>query len=370
MSSTTQPPRFTHDIPPRTGILLSNLGTPEAPTAAALRRYLAEFLSDPRVVEVPRPVWLPILYGAILPFRAPKSAEAYRRIWTEAGSPLLVNSLAQREALQVELGKRFHGPFSLALGMRYGKPSLREAMRQLRDDNVQRLLVLPLYPQYSAATTASTFDAIAAELATWRWQPELRTVNDYHDSPGYIAALVESIREHWERNGQGEHLLFSFHGLPRRNLTQGDPYHCFCHGTARRVAEALSLEGTQWSVAFQSRVGPAEWLQPYTDEVIEGFGRQGMRQLDVICPGFSADCLETLEEVALRYGEQFEAAGGGKLAYVPALNARPTHVRFLADLIMHHTQGWPEASSLWNRNRVYEHLAAARRRAEALGAPR
>jgi len=361
---------YTHDIPPRTGILLTNLGTPDAPTAGALRRYLAEFLADPRVVEVPRPVWLPLLYGVILPFRAPKSAEAYRRIWTTAGSPLLVNSLAQMEALQAELGRRFHGPFSLALGMRYGNPSIADALRQLRADNVQRLLVLPLYPQYSAATTASTFDAVSAELARWRWQPELRTVNGYWDTPGYVNALADSVREYWEREGRGQHLLFSFHGLPRRNLELGDPYHCFCRGTARRVAQALELDDAHWSVAFQSRVGPAEWLQPYTDEVIKDFGRKGMNRLDVICPGFSADCLETLEEIELRYGEQFRAAGGGELNYIPALNARPGHVRFLADLVMQHVQGWPEASSMWNRNRVYGRLAEARQRAEALGAPR
>lgn len=360
-------PDYRHGTPPRLGVLLNNLGTPEAPTPGAVRRYLAEFLADPRVVEIPRPLWRLILHGVILRTRPRRSAAAYAKVWTEAGSPLLVHSRAQLDGLQAELGRRLPGPFSLALGMRYGRPSLGEALRRLRADNARRLLVLPLYPQYSATTTASTFDAVACELARWRWQPELRFINGYHDAPGYISALAASVREHWERRGRGERLLFSFHGLPRRNLELGDPYFCFCHKTARLTAEKLELREDEWQVSFQSRLGRAEWLRPYTDETVRRLAGQGLRRLDVISPGFAADCLETLEEIAMQNAEIFRAAGGEELRYIPALNARAEHVRFLADLVMHHAQGWIEASQFWDKHKVLADCETAVRRAKELG---
>lgn len=360
-------PDYAHGTPEKLGVLLMNLGTPEAPTPAAVRRYLAEFLRDPRVVEAPRWLWWLALHGVILRVRPRRSAANYRRIWTETGSPLLVHSRAQAAALESELGKRLHGPVALALGMRYGNPPITEALRLLRADNVRRLLVLPLYPQYSATTTASAFDAVSGELQRWRWLPELRFVNDYAAAPGYISALANSIREHWEQHGRGDKLLLSFHGLPQRYLLHGDPYHCQCHKTARLLADALQLQEHEWQVSFQSRVGREEWLRPYTDDTVRELAQTGIRKLDVACPGFAADCLETLEEIVLRNGEWFRAHGGEALRYIPALNARDDHIRFLGDLVMHHAQGWPETSSLWNKRKVLADAETAQRLARKLG---
>jgi ferrochelatase len=334
---------FSHDEPQRLGVLLVNLGTPDAPTPGALRRYLAEFLWDPRVVELPRALWWLILHGAILRFRPRRSAAAYRRVWTEHGSPLLTHSLDQLHALRRILPERLHGQVAISLGMRYGRPSIREALTELKEQNVRRLLVLPLYPQYSGSTTGSTFDAVTTELQGWRWIPETRFINQYHDDPAYIAALAASVREFRHKHGQGQRLLFSFHGLPRRYLDAGDPYHCQCLKTARLVAADLGLGENDWKVSFQSRVGTEEWLRPYTDETVREWGGEGLRRVDVICPGFSADCLETLEEIAMQNAEFFAEAGGGELRYIPALNDRPDHIRLLADLIVGHAGGWPEA---------------------------
>lgn len=363
-------PPYTHGTPPRLGVLLTNVGTPAAPTPGAVRRYLAEFLWDPRVVEIPRPLWWLILHGLILRTRPRQAAAKYRQIWTAQGSPLLVHSLAQRDALHVALSERLRGPFSIQLGMRYGTPSVRDALRALRTDNAQRLLILPLYPQYSATTTASVFDAVAAELQNWRWQPEVRFINGYHAAGGYIDALAASVREHWQQHGRGERLVFSFHGLPRRNLTLGDPYHCFCQQTARLVAEKLALADGEWHVSFQSRLGRAEWLKPYTADTVRELAQKGVRQLDVICPGFAADCLETLEEITLQNQNFFRTAGGETLRYIPALNARPDHIRFLADLLAAHAQGWPEASPFWKETPVLQHATTVMQRARGMGAER
>ena len=336
---------FRHDQPSATGILLVNLGTPDAPTPAALRRYLAEFLWDRRVVELPRPLWWLILHGAILPFRPARSASKYQKIWTVEGSPLLAISQRQTEALATQLAECCAGPVQVALGMRYGQPSIATALRQLRAAGVCRLLVLPLYPQYAAATTASAFDAIAAELQTWRWLPELRLITHYHDDAGYLTALATQLRAARADAPPDERLLFSFHGLPRRNLLAGDPYYCQCQKTARLLAEHLALPPESWAVAFQSRFGRAEWLQPYTSALLADWAKAGVKTVAVVCPGFAADCLETLEEIALENRQIFLDAGGQHYRYLPALNDTPVHIEALVALLRRHGADWPELAS-------------------------
>ncbi len=361
---------FQHGGAESTGVLLMNLGTPDAPTPQALRRYLAEFLWDPRVVEVPRPLWWLILHGIILRFRPARSARAYARIWEDTGSPLLTITQRQAAALRQTLQARCPGPLELAVGMRYGKPSIREGLESLRNAGVRRLLLLPLYPQYSASTTASTLDAVSDVLKTWRWVPELRFINHYHDDPGYIQACAARIQAHWAAHPRGERLLLSFHGIPKRYLLHGDPYHCECHKTGRLIAEALGLEEGQWQVSFQSRFGREEWLQPYTDHVLQAMPGQGVKSVDVFCPGFAADCLETLEEIAMENKAFFLEAGGEHFGYVPALNDSEEHIAALADLVMRHMQGWPEASPDWNGAEVQAAAAESRERALAMGADR
>lgn len=360
-------PDYPHDSVPRSGVLLVNLGTPDAPTTPALRRYLKEFLSDPRVIEVPRLLWFFIL-RVILLIRPSRSAAAYRKVWTEKGSPLLEISRQQADAVRSALGARCAGPVSVELGMRYGSPSIADAMEALRKDDVRRLLVLPLYPQYSAATTASSFDALADYLKQLRWLPELRFATNYHDREGYIRALANSIREHWESHGRGDRLLFSFHGLPKSYLLKGDPYHCECHKTARLVAEILDLDAHDYQVSFQSRVGREEWLRPYTDETVEKLAAEGIRKLDVICPGFSADCLETLEEIAMQNAEIFEQHGGDSLRYIPCLNARDDHIRFLAGLCLEKMADWPETGNGWSKHKALENAERASLLATQMGA--
>jgi len=361
---------FQHDAPEALGVLLLNLGTPDAPTARAVRRYLAEFLSDPRVVELPRPLWWLILHGVILRVRPRRSARAYRSVWTERGAPLLCIARRQAEGLRSRLAARLPGPVRVELAMRYGNPSVGSALADLRRANARRLLVLPLYPQYSATTTASTFDAVTRELSTWRWVPELRFVSQYHEEPGYIAALAESVRRHWASQGEPERLLFSFHGIPKDYFLGGDPYHCQCHKTARLTAESLGLAPERWGVSFQSRVGNKEWLRPYTDDLLKEWGGLGVGSVHLICPGFSADCLETLEEIAVENREYFLGSGGKTYSYIPALNDSPDHLDMLADLAIRHASGWPEtdagASAGWSPDELARRLA----RAQALGAER
>ncbi|WJW74985.1 ferrochelatase [Thiohalobacter sp. IOR34] len=359
---------FHHDAPACCGVLLTNLGTPEAPTPAALRRYLAEFLWDPRVVEMPRPLWWLLLHGVILRTRPARAARAYRSIWSAEGSPLLAISRRQQSGLQQRLDARLPGPLRVALGMRYGRPSIEDGLEELRAAGARRLLVLPLYPQYSATTTASTFDAVSAVLQRWRWLPALRFVDHYHEHPAYIRALVASIREHRAPSGDEARLLFSFHGLPRRYLLQGDPYHCECHKTARLVAEALQLDSGQWQLAFQSRFGREEWLKPYTDQTLKRWARDGIRRVQVVCPGFSADCLETLEEIGEQNRELFLKAGGEHFEYIPALNDRPDHLEALADIVCEQIQGWPEADPQWDAERDAAERSQRLERARRLGA--
>jgi len=323
-------------------VLITNLGTPDAPTPAALRKYLAEFLSDTRVIEAPELIWWFILHGVILRLRPGRSAEAYGKIWTDEGSPLLCISKKQTQAIQSALNENSDGDIHAELGMRYGNPSIRSALQRLQGLNVQKLLIFPLYPQYSAATTASTFDAVADVLKTWRRIPELRMIRNYHDDPNYIDAVVESIRIQWIHSNKPNRLLFSFHGLPKHYFTAGDPYFCECHKTARLVAEQLELNEDQWEVSFQSRFGPREWLKPYTDELLQQWGKTGIEHVQIICPGFAADCLETLEEIQMQNKEFFLTAGGKEFHYIPALNDRSFHITALCSIIDKHLQGWTD----------------------------
>lgn len=359
-------PAFDHRQIPAVGILLLNLGTPEAPTTPALRRYLKQFLSDPRIVEQPRWLWWLILNGVILNIRPPRSAAAYRRIWTEAGSPLLVHSCEIADGLARKLAADYGNPVHVELAMRYGQPSVAEAMGRLRDKGCRRLLALPLYPQYSATSTASALDAVLLELTRWRWMPEVHTVNGYHDHPGYIAALAESIRDYWQQHGRPERLLFSFHGIPRRYFLAGDPYHCLCHKTARLVAEALGLEDGSWKLAFQSLFGREEWLRPYTSDTLKAWGGEGLKSVHVICPGFAADCLETLDEIAVENRHVFTAAGGGDFHYIPALNAAPSHIEALSAMVGEALGHWGVAKDTWDAGAADQQAAACARRAEAL----
>jgi ferrochelatase len=339
MTFAPEPP-YRHGSAPRTAVLLVNLGTPDAPTPAALRRYLAEFLWDPRVVEIPRPLWWLILNGVILRTRPAKSAAKYASIWTEQGSPLLHWSARQAELLQAELAQRGHAVL-VRHAMRYGAPSLGSVLDGLQADGATRVLVLPLYPQYAAATTASTFDAVAAWAQRSRRMPELRFVNRYHDDAGYIRALAASVRAHWALHGRGQKLVMSFHGVPARSLTLGDPYHCECHKTARLLAEALGIGPDAYIVTFQSRLGRAKWLEPYTEPTVKLLAEQGIKRIDAICPGFAADNLETLEEIAMEAKEAFIHAGGERFDFIDCLNDRPDWIGALADLSLQHLQGWP-----------------------------
>jgi ferrochelatase len=363
-------PDFEHGEVPAVGVLLANLGTPEAPTAAALRPYLREFLTDPRVIELPRWKWRPILELFVLTRRPQKSAALYRKIWTAEGSPLLATARRQRAAVEAALGERVASPFHVALGMRYGRPAIGDALAELEGKGCRRLLFLPLYPQYSAAATASTFDALAAELVRRRRVPELRTILGYHDEPGYVEAVAASIREAWDAGGEPAKLLFSFHGIPRRYFRAGDPYHCLCWKTARLVAERLGIGRDRWEVAFQSRFGREEWLKPYTDETVKAMARAGVGRLDVVSPAFSADCLETLDELDGLNREFWVEAGGRSedYRYLPCLNDRPDHVRFLADLIERHLQGWIEHPATYDPEDARRAAEASARRAEAMAA--
>ncbi len=331
---------YSHGSAAKTAVLLCNLGTPDAPTAPALRRYLGQFLSDPRVVEIPKLVWQVILHGIILRVRPAKSAAKYATVWMPEGSPLRVWTERQAKLLQGYLGERGHH-LLVKPAMRYGQPAIADTLNQLRAAGVTRVLVLPAYPQYSGATTASVIDDVSRWALQTRHLPELRFINRYHDDPGYIAALADSVRAHWQRNGQPDLLVMSFHGMPERTLHLGDPYHCECLKTGRLLAEALGLSRDQYLVTFQSRFGKAKWLQPYTEPTLRERAAAGLKKVDLICPGFAADCLETLEEIAQEAREAFLESGGKEFAYIPCLNDSEGGMRMLADLAERHLQGWP-----------------------------
>ncbi len=335
-------PQEKHGLPESTGVLVVNLGTPDAPTTIAVRRFLKQFLSDPHVIEYPRLIWWLVLNLVILQIRPSRSAAAYRKIWTEEGSPLRIHSADIAAGLQKQLDSRAGEQVHVELAMNYGEPSIASAISRLQDRGALRVLTLPLYPQYSRTTTASVLDSVAHITSTLRQVPELRFVDNYHDAPGYIAALAASVSEDWARNGRGDKLLLSFHGVPKSTVDRGDPYFEQCQQTASLLAKALALNEDDWVLSFQSRVGREEWLRPYTDETIANLGNRGLSRLDVVCPGFPADCLETLEEIAMRNAELFAKSGGGSLHYIPALNAREDHASFLADLVEQQLLGWPE----------------------------
>jgi ferrochelatase len=326
-------------------VLLVNLGTPTAPTAKALRPYLAEFLGDTRVIDYPRWLWWMVLHGIILRTRPARSAHAYAKIWTAQGSPLRFGSEALAAGLQDELDRRQIGKLRVALAMRYGEPSVAKTIAQLQREGIRRLLVLPLYPQYSATSTGSVIDAVADAIKQLRWPPELRIVNDYHDDPGHVEALARSIERWWQTNGRGDTLLLSFHGIPERYVRLGDPYAQQCQATAQRLRERLGLDEKQLIVSFQSRVGRERWLNPYTDATVRELAASGVKKLDVACPGFAVDCLETLEEIAMRNRDYFIAAGGEALRYIPALNDSTEQIESLAALLLRHIRGWPESSA-------------------------
>ena len=356
-------PPFHHGTAAKTAILFCNLGTPAEPKAPALRRYLAQFLGDGRVVEIPKPIWWLILHGIILRVRPAKSAAKYASIWTDGGSPLKVWTERQAALLEQALQAQGHR-LTVRYAMRYGQPDIAQQLDALKDEGVKRVLLLPAYPQYSGTTTASVFDAVYRWGLQVRHLPELRFVNRYHDDPGYIHALASRVRAHWQQQGQGEVLVMSFHGVPERTLQLGDPYHCECMKTGRLLAEALGLARDKVRITFQSRFGKAKWLEPYTEPTLIALAQQGVRHVDVICPGFTSDCLETLEEIQQEAQEAFVHAGGERFGYIPCLNDSTEWIQALADISSRHLQGWdtltaPDAQA----------LQASRDRALAMGAP-
>ncbi len=328
----------------RTGILLCNLGTPDAPTAAATRRYLAEFLSDQRVVEIPPIVWKPILHGIILRTRPAKSAAKYKTVWTPEGSPLLVWTEKQAKLLRGWLGEAGHNVLVHA-AMRYGNPSIASQLDAMKAQGVRRVLVLPLYPQYSATTTASVVDAVNAWCDRVRDIPEIRFVHNYHQHPGYIAALAASVRKHWQTEGRAQKLVLSFHGIPERNVALGDPYERQSRETARLLMAELGLGDDECMVTFQSRFGKAKWLEPYTEPSLIALAKGGTRHVQVMCPGFTSDCLETLEEINQEVREAFMHAGGQRFDYIPCLNDQPSWITALSNVAQQHLQGWPTRSA-------------------------
>jgi ferrochelatase len=356
-------PDYKHGTPARTGVLLVNLGTPEAPTAQALRPYLKQFLSDPRVVEIPRALWWIILNGIILNTRPAKSAAKYASVWMDAGSPLKVHTERQAKLLDGYLNAATGGDVEVAWAMRYGAPSIPDALQALRARNCTRILVMPLYPQFAGSTTASVMDEVARCMLHWRNLPEIRYVRSFQDDPGYIAAIAQSVRENWVKHGEPDRLLMSFHGVPRRTLDLGDPYHCECYKTARLVAESLDFPAERILVTFQSRFGKAEWLKPYTQPTLEKLAHEGIKRVDVICPGFVSDCLETLEEIAIECKEAFLTHGGNTFHYIPCLNDRHDWITALTGLTRRHLGNWLDTSS-----DTTESLAGARQRALNLGA--
>ena len=338
-------PAYRHGSPARTAVLLCNLGTPEAPTPAAVRRYLNEFLSDHRVVEIPRLLWWLILHGVILRTRPAKSAQKYASIWTREGSPLRLWTEKQAALLGGYLGERGH-VVTVRCAMRYGMPSMASVLDELKAQGVTRVLVLPLYPQYSGTTTASVNDAVYRWAQKARNLPEFRFVNHYHDDAGYIGALAKRVGDHWAAHGKPDKLVLSFHGVPKRTLSLGDPYHCECLKTARLLGERLGAASPQMLVTFQSRLGRAEWLQPYTEPTLVALAREGVKRVDVLCPGFTSDCLETLEEIDQEAREAFLRAGGSEFNYLPCLNDQHEWVAALAAIAARHMQGWPTTSAL------------------------
>lgn len=355
-------PPFSHGTSPRIGVLLINLGTPDAPTPAAVRAYLKEFLSDPRVVEIPRIIWWPILNLFVLTTRPKASAQRYAQVWMSEGSPLRVHTERQATLLRGHLGERAKTlPLTVDFAMRYGKPSIPDRLKEMKALRCDRVLLVPLYPQYSASTTATAFDAAFCSFQEMRNQPAVRTVRSFHDHPGYISALAQNVRDYWMKSGKPDVLVISFHGVPRATLDKGDPYHCECQKTGRLLAESLGLKPEQYRITFQSRFGRAEWLKPYTADVLAELGKQKAGRVDVICPGFVADCLETLEEIAIEGKGAFHSAGGRDFHFIPCLNERNDWIHALTDIVVTHLVGWGDDAT-------HETLEKSRLRALSMGA--
>ncbi|RUO62179.1 ferrochelatase [Pseudidiomarina insulisalsae] len=333
-------PDFSHGQADKIGVLVTNLGTPDAPDAPSLRRYLRQFLADPRVVEVPRALWWLILNGVILRIRPRRSAAAYKTVWTERGSPLLFHTKDQAAKLQQKLQQDYGDNVVVGYAMRYGSPAIGTVIDEMLEAGVRKLVLLPLYPQYSGATTGSTFDALAHDFTRRRWLPDFRFISHYHDDAGYIKACAAQIKAFWTQHGQPQKLIFSYHGVPLKYLQKGDPYHCECHKTSRLIANELGLGNEDYLTTFQSRFGREEWLKPYTDATLKALPEQGVKNVQVVCPGFSADCLETIEEIGEENREYFEEAGGESYAYIPALNATDAHIDALAAIVQRELQGW------------------------------
>ena len=364
-------PDYKHGEQLKVGILLANLGTPDAPTAKALRPYLQQFLMDRRVVEIPRFIWCWILHCIILVIRPKKSAAKYAQVWMKEGSPLMVHAQRQTQLLRGFLAQKVKSPFVIELGMSYGNPSMKSAIESLKAQHCDRILVFPLYPQYAASSTASAMDAVWRVLLKMRNMPAVRSIRSYHDHPEYILALAKSVQEHWRINGKtdfksGSKLVMSFHGVPKVHLTKGDPYHCQCHKTGRLLAEALGLSKDEYLVAFQSRFGKQEWLQPYLTSTLEELGKAKTARIDVICPGFSADCLETLEEIAMEGKEIFTHAGGGEYHYIPALNENEAWINAMTQIALENLQGW--VMQTWDADSAKKANELTKTRAQSLGA--
>ncbi len=359
---------YQHGPQEKLGILLVNLGSPEAPTSSAVRKYLAQFLADPRVVESNRLLWWLVLHGVILRIRPAHAAKAYKKVWTENGSPLLHFTRLQTQAIQKKLEDRFRGHVIADMAMTYGKPSIKDGLEGLRKAGARRLLILPLYPQYSATTTAAVFDQVTDVLQDWRWLPDLRMINQYHDHPKYIEALANSIKQQWREKPRGELLLFSFHGIPQRYVDNGDPYFCHCQKTARLVADKLALNESEWKVVFQSRFGREPWLQPYCSVTLQELPASGIKNVDILCPGFAADCLETLEETQMENKHLFIEAGGENFNYIPCLNDNSNHIDALCEVLTAHMFGWPETMPGWDAGKQAVDANKSRERAIAMGA--
>ena len=331
---------YEHGSREKIGVLITNLGTPDAPNKKELKVYLNQFLSDPRVIELPKILWQIILKLVILQIRPSKSAEAYKQIWTDKGSPLLDIANRQLNKIQSSFSSKNEN-IVFEVGMRYGNPSIPDALLKLQKKQVRRLLVLPMYPQYCAATTGSTFDEVTNVLQKWRWIPEMRFINQYFEEKNYIEALSNSIKSFWKKTSKPQKIIFSYHGIPKRYLTNGDPYHCFCLKTTRLVKEQMGLSDDEIMTTFQSRFGREEWLKPYTSETLKELPKQGIKNIHIISPGFSSDCLETLEELEEENKEYFMESGGENYHYIPCLNDHDDHIDVFVNLIKKHTQGWP-----------------------------
>ena len=332
---------YKHGKKEKIGVLITNIGTPDKPNKEALKTYLKEFLSDPRVIEIPKFIWQTILRLLILNLRPQKSAKLYKSIWKKKNGPLLVMLEKQRRGIKKVLQNKLKN-IKIEIGMRYGNPSIKLGLERLRSKSCRKILILPLYPQYCAATTGSTFDKVTEILRKWRWIPEIRFVNNYFEESVYIECLIKSIKESWKKFGKAQKLIFSYHGVPKKYLLKGDPYYCFCQKTTRLVAEKMKLKKKDYITTFQSRFGPGEWLQPYTDKTLEELPKKGIKKIHILSPGFSSDCLETLEELEVQNKENFLSSGGERYNYIKCLNDDPQHLKMLGFLILNHIKGWPE----------------------------